>query len=135
MQSGGSGGARGAAGAVVSARNPEARAGYYNRLKIPAGWAVAHTGGNCTALQRDYYDPPTPNPTHTRIGSAMITDDASVPDRASDPCTLGIYDREDRAVLYFNCRNLREAVMIAARVFVEGGIGAASNVAGAGALE
>jgi hypothetical protein len=81
---------------------------------VPAGWIEVSTGGGCTAWQRDLYDA---DDKARRIGSALITmaGDAMAPQRLEEPVTLGIYDADDVHSVLFDCPDVAEAVMIAAR--------------------
>jgi hypothetical protein len=81
---------------------------------VPAGWIEISTGGGCTAWQRDLYDVEN---TARRVGSALITvaGDLQAPSSLDDAVTLGIYDADDVHSVLFECPNVAEAVMIAAR--------------------
>lgn len=69
------------------------------------GWGIAHTGGGCTALEKD-------------LGKhyAYITDDAEVPSDPKAGCTLSFYPHDadhNEPVLTFTCPDLETAMKMA----------------------
>lgn len=81
-------------------------------MKVPSGWTLEHTGGNCTGWRYEL----------TKTSYAFITQagDPCAPERATDRCLLGVYGVDERQIVALDVASPREAVRLALRIaFVE----------------